>query len=66
MAEKCLLPLPPALVIILWLAGLWHLEISSVTCYVSYSAIAATAVVGIVLVALVVTAASQIARRSLW
>jgi hypothetical protein len=56
----------PVLCIGTWVAGAWFLGAARLSCYASYSAAAASLVLGLVVLPVIATAANHIARRSLW
>jgi hypothetical protein len=62
--QKWILPLPPFLLAILWFYGLYRIGGELLTCYAVATAWAATIVVGLAILLVVMTAARQIARRS--
>lgn len=57
---------PALLIVVLWLAGYLCLGNTAPFCYTAYSAAAATAVSGVVILLLMGTAANHISRRSIW
>jgi hypothetical protein len=64
---KRVLPWVPAiLIVIIWFLGLHHVGPGLLSCYAAHGAVAASLIVGLLMLVLFPLAATQIGRRSIW